>query len=132
MKGSCLCGAVTYEVDQLDMPIGHCHCRTCQKAHAAAFATTAGVYREHFRWTAGEQYLKNFESSPGKRRWFCSQCGSHLVAERDGQRHVVLRVPTLDDDPGGRPVLHIWTSHDVPWLAYAEELPAYEEWPPGR
>jgi Cupin len=23
-------------VDQLDMPIGHCHCVTCRKAHAAA------------------------------------------------------------------------------------------------
>lgn len=43
MKGSCLCGAIEYEVDQLDMPISHCHCRTCRKAHAAAFAPTAGV-----------------------------------------------------------------------------------------
>lgn len=24
MKGSCLCGAIEYEVDQLDMPISHC------------------------------------------------------------------------------------------------------------
>jgi len=26
LKGSCLCGAVLYEVDQLDTPIGHYHC----------------------------------------------------------------------------------------------------------
>lgn len=49
MKGSCLCGAVAYEIDQLDMPIGHCHCHTCRKAHAAAYTSTAGVLREHFR-----------------------------------------------------------------------------------
>ena len=42
MKGSCLCGAIVYEVDQLDMPILHCHCTTCRKAHAAAFTSTAG------------------------------------------------------------------------------------------
>jgi len=35
MKGSCLCGAIEYEIDSIDMPIAHCHCRTCQKAHAA-------------------------------------------------------------------------------------------------
>ena len=44
-------------------------------------------------------------------------CGSHILAERAGEPHVVLRVATLDDDPTVRPVVHIWTSHDVPWLA---------------
>ena len=43
MQGSCLCGAIEYEIDSIDMPVAHCHCRTCQKAHAAPFATTAGV-----------------------------------------------------------------------------------------
>lgn len=132
MQGSCLCGAVTYEVDRLDMPIGHCHCRTCQKAHAAAFATTAGVERQHFRWTTGERHLSHYESSVDKRRWFCSVCGTHLMAERAGQPHVILRVPTLDEDPGMRPTVHIWRSHGVPWLAHGDELPSYDEWPPGR
>lgn len=62
MKGSCLCGAVEYEIDSIDTPILHCHCRACQKAHAAPFATTAGVMREHFRWLNGEDKLSSFES----------------------------------------------------------------------
>lgn len=70
MKGSCLCGAVEYEVDQLDMPIIHCHCRTCQKAHAAPFAVTAGVMRTHFRWLQGNDALASFESLPGQLRTF--------------------------------------------------------------
>ncbi|WP_333876044.1 GFA family protein [Methylobacter sp.] len=80
MKGSCLCKAIEYEIDSIDMPVVHCHCRTCQKAHAASFATTAGVMSEHFRWLKGEEKLSSFESSPGKLRYFCSLCGSHLVA----------------------------------------------------
>ncbi len=48
LHGSCLCKAIEYELDGLDMPISHCHCHTCRKAHAAAFASTAGVMREHF------------------------------------------------------------------------------------
>jgi ADP-ribosyl-[dinitrogen reductase] hydrolase len=39
MRGSCLCGAIEYEVSQLDSPIEHCSCRFCRKAHAAAFNT---------------------------------------------------------------------------------------------
>jgi ADP-ribosyl-[dinitrogen reductase] hydrolase len=131
MQGSCLCGAVRYEIDSIDKPIGHCHCRTCQKAHAAAFATTAGVMRDHFRWVSGDDVRAAFESSPGKQRHFCSKCGSHLVAEREGQPHVIVRVATLDEDPGSRPAQHIWTSEDREWLQY-DHLPAYEGWPPGR
>ena len=111
------------------MPILHCHCTTCRKAHSAPFAPTAGVFREHFRWLAGEEKLSSYESSPGKLRHFCSVCGSHLVAERASQPHVVLRVATLDEDPGERPRAHIWTSHDVPWLGYGEVLPSHPSMP---
>jgi ADP-ribosyl-[dinitrogen reductase] hydrolase len=132
MKGSCLCGAVEYQVDQLDTPIGHCHCRTCRKAHAAAYASNAGVNREHFRWLSGEDKLRAFESSPGKLRYFCSICGSHLLAERPAQSQVILRVATLDDDPGVRADMHIWCCHDVPWLQDNEGATSYPDWPPGR
>jgi hypothetical protein len=129
MKGSCLCKAIIYEVDRLDMPILHCHCTTCQKAHAAAFTSTAGVNREHFRWLKGQEKLTSYESSPGKHRYFCSLCGSHLVASRDAHAHVVLRVATLDEDPDMTPQGHFWTSHDVAWLQDSEAVPSYPTMP---
>lgn len=129
MKGSCLCGVIEYEIDSIDMPIAHCHCQTCRKAHAAPFTTTAGVMREHFRWLKGAEKLSSFESSKGKHRYFCSVCGSHLVAERENFAHVIVRVATLDEDPNLMPQLHIWTAHAVPWLDY-EGIPAYPEWQP--
>lgn len=132
MKGSCLCGAIEYEIDQLDMPISHCHCRTCRKAHAAAFSSTAGVMREHFRWLKGQEKLSAFESSPGKLRYFCSVCASHLMAERPAQPHVIVRVATLDEDPNSKPTMHIWCSHDVPWLQDDENVSFYQEWQSGR
>lgn len=127
LHGSCLCKAIEYELDNLDMPISHCHCQTCRKAHSAAFASTAGVMREHFRWIKGQHLLNSYESSPGKLRHFCSVCGSHLMAERLAQPHIIIRVATLDDDPGMTPQAHIWTSHDVPWLEY-QSIQKYPEW----
>ena len=127
LLGSCSCKAIQYELDSLDMPISHCHCHTCRKVHAAAFASTAGVMREHFRWTQGEELLSSYESSPGKFRHFCSRCGSHLMAERTHQPHVIVRVATLDGDPGVRPTSHIWTAHAVPWLGY-EGVELWDEW----
>ena len=132
MRGSCLCGSVHYAIDRLDLPITHCHCVTCRKAHASAYATTAGVLRSHFRWLEGADSLRAFESSPGKIRWFCGTCGTHLIADRPAQPHVLVRVATLDADPGRRPELHIWTAQAVPWLVDDEATPHHPEWPPGR
>lgn len=41
-----------------------------------------------------------------------------MMAERTGEPRVILRVAILDDDPGVIPAVHIWTSHDVPWLEF--------------
>ena len=129
MTGSCLCAAVTYTVAGLDGPIGHCHCQTCRKAHSAAFATVARVRADEFRWTGGQDKLRQFTSSPGKHRVFCGECGTHIVALLDGADQMVLRVASLDDDPGEQPIAHIWTSHDRPWLGW-KHLPEHQEWSP--
>lgn len=130
MKGSCLCGATGYEVDRIEKPITHCHCLTCQKAHSAAFNSSVRVRREDFHWTQGEDKLSFYESSPGKKRWFCSVCGSQLMAEKQDQALLVLRAASLDDDPGVRPAMHIWRAHDRAWLASDDNLPSHQEWPP--
>jgi ADP-ribosyl-[dinitrogen reductase] hydrolase len=70
-----------------------------------------------FPLAARVEQLGSFASSPGKLRHFCRQCGSHLLAEREGSPYVILRVATLDDTPAQQASQHIWTSHDRPWLA---------------
>jgi ADP-ribosyl-[dinitrogen reductase] hydrolase len=132
LLGSCLCGAVRYAAEQLDAPIVHCHCATCRKAHAAAFNSSAGVERHHFRWTAGEDKLSVYASSPGKNRWFCSLCGSQMIAEFPARSRVILRVATFGDDPGVRPTAHIWTSEDAPWLIDDAPAARYPEGQPGH
>ncbi len=132
ITGSCLCGGVAYEAERLCGPIGHCHCRTCQKAHSAAFATTARAKRADFRWTRGDEKRRAYPSSPGKNRWFCSECGSHLMAEWEGQDEVILRIGCIDTGlEEARPVGHIWVSHQPPWdLGPDDRLPRFPTAPP--
>ena len=127
LSGSCLCGDVRYHSGPPVGPMGHCHCPTCRKAHSAAFATTVRVARESFRWLSGEHRLSSFESSPGKRRTFCSRCGSQLIAAWDHEDELIIRAGSLDGDPGIRPVAHIWTSLGAPWYDVAKDLPCLAE-----
>ncbi|MCP4005798.1 MAG: GFA family protein [bacterium] len=123
LEGSCLCGQIGYASDGPIGPLGNCHCPTCRKAHGAAFSTTARVPREGFRWIRGEDLLASYESSPGKRRFFCPRCGSQLVATRDDASEIILRLGSLDTDPGSKPVVHIWTELKAPWYEIDAKLP---------
>jgi hypothetical protein len=129
LEGSCLCGAVAYEVDAEIGPIVHCHCETCRKTHGSAFSTVSPVPREKFRFTKGAEALGAFESSPGKFRRFCTRCGSHIMAERVNQPIVLLRLGCLDTKIDARPRTHIWRSDAASWYDPKDQLP---ELPEGR
>lgn len=128
LTGGCLCGGVTYEVDALGT-MQFCHCRTCQINHGAPYIAAAAVKREHFHLTQGEDLLTRYRSSPDKDRVFCSRCGSPLFADRFSNPHIALRVTTLHQDPGSRPVQHIWLQDDCPWTTDDPTLPRYPGWP---
>ena len=101
IRGSCLCGAIRYEITGPLSAAIYCHCTQCRKATGSSFATNAAVDAKDFRFVAGEELLSHFESSPGQFRKFCSGCGSPLVKTYANRPEVVrLRLGTLDDDPG--------------------------------
>lgn len=132
LRGSCHCGAVAYEIDALAAPIGHCFCHTCRKVHAAASKPNARVSPGAFRWLRGEDLLTDYRSSPDKIRRFCSRCGSHVIAKRDGQDSYTLSVATLDDDPGTTSQGAIWVSEAASWCEDDQTKPRFSEWPTGR
>ena len=126
IKGSCLCGNVTYEISGEVGDIVHCHCVTCRKAHGAAFSSVASVPLANFRLSgAGE--LSQFESSPGKVRHFCANCGTQIYAKREGTQHIILRLGSLDDDISSKEIGHIWTSQKANWYEINSPLPEHLE-----
>ena len=131
VKGSCLCGGVRYEIDGEIGPMAHCYCSMCRKHHGAAFATYVGVKASDFRWVKGEELVARYRSSPGGHRGFCRTCGSSLPAPDPGAKEFFIPAGTLDDDPGVRPAAHIFVASKAPWVEIGDELPQFDEYPPG-
>ena len=126
MKGSCLCGAIKYEVDRISGVVVSCHCSMCRKATGAAFRTRAAVSADAFRWLAGEALVSRYESSPGEIRTFCRVCGSTLPTFfRDRPGELGLPLGTLDDDPGVRPSAHVFVASKAPWFEITDDLPQF-------
>lgn len=128
IRGSCLCGSVRYEIRGPLGPVTHCHCSQCRKIHGAAFGTYARVDRADFTLTSGESDIRSYPSSPGVLRTFCRQCGSTLQFLRESRPDSFsLAIGTLDDDPGVRPLHHIFVASKAPWFDITDGLPQFEE-----
>jgi hypothetical protein len=124
--GSCLCGKITYKITGKIGAISHCHCNTCRKAHGAAFSSVASVKDSDFA-VSGIALLKSFESSTGKKRYFCSHCGTQIYAKRDNTQHVILRLGSLDTAPITTENNHIWVSEKAHWYTINSNLPEHSE-----
>lgn len=131
VRGSCLCGDVAWELTGPLEFMSHCHCARCRKAHGAAFATYLMCAADAFRLVRGQERVTRYESSPGFFRPFCSRCGSVVPDGEPWQGLVGVPAGALDDDPGVRPLAHIFVGSKAPWMEVGGGLPAFEGYPPG-
>ena len=126
-RGSCLCGAVRFEVDEFLPRTGNCHCSMCRKFHGAAYATIAETTRAHFRWTSGEEALKGFTADNGTTRRFCRHCGSSLTffSPNADPELVEISLGCFDDEVPVKPDAHIFVDSGANWAKPDDDLPQF-------
>ncbi len=131
ITGSCLCGDISYEISQSVGDIAHCHCIKCRKAHGAAFSSVAKIEDQNFLLRDESQFLKSYQSSPGKTRYFCSCCGSQIYAKRDNTDFIILRLGTLNDESMAgsqyQETKHIWLAEKACWYEVHSEIEEEQE-----
>src|SRR5205809_2866492 len=130
MNADCLCGGVRIEITGKLGPVVHCHCSRCRKASGTAFATNADVRRRYWTFLSGEDLIREFESSPGVFRAFCTRCGSPLYSRRPDAPDVLrIRLGILNDDPQRRLLAHFFVGSKAPWFEITDGLPQFAEGP---
>ena len=129
-EGSCLCGAVTYRVSGDIGDVVRCYCGSCQRVTGSAFATVGQVPGERFELLSGKDNLQYFESSPGKKRYFCNRCGSPVFVRTDAQLDIVrLRIGGLKTPEGVNLRAHIFVDEKASWYQIGDDLPQFGGWP---
>lgn len=132
IRGSCLCGAVKFEIDRATGPFELCHCNRCRKTSGSAFVASIGVRVEDFRLITGLDRIVSYQAPildrpPAYRTTFCSRCGSPVPAPPAGESRFEIAAGTLDDDPGIRPDKHIFVEFVPAWSEIRDALPQLDK-----
>lgn len=120
VRGSCLCGAVRFEITAPFRRANYCHCSRCRKHSGGAALAQGRVPKDGFRLISGAELIETFRPDGGMAKAFCRACGSSLFGGTwpDGPE-VSVRLGSLDDDPGIRPTYHSFVDSKASW----DELP---------
>lgn len=128
--GSCLCRGVRFEIEGQLAQVQLCHCQQCRKASGTVFASNIPINADKFKLLTGKDLLKAYESSPGKKRVFCLQCGSPIYSERPSNPgNIRIRAGTLDGDVQTTPAFHFYTDSKANWYQITDHLQQFPDAP---
>jgi hypothetical protein len=125
LAGECFCGAVRYAVADAFAYALNCHCSNCRRTTGSAFKPFAGIARDKFRLSAGDDELLIYGDPTGHDA-HCRRCGSLLYSVVRNGSFVHVAMGTLVDDPRVRPTAHIFVGSKAPWHVITDDLPQYQ------
>jgi hypothetical protein len=122
-SGSCLCGAVRFEVEGEFQRFYLCHCGYCRKdtgsAHAANLFAPGGA----LRWLTRKDLVTCFTLPATQHsKCFCAICGSALPSVQLKGALVVVPAGSLDSIVAVTPDAHIFGSSRACWDNELEEV----------
>jgi hypothetical protein len=132
-KGSCLCGAVSFEVEcELPAPDA-CHCTACRKSSGHYFAST-DIPRDSLAVQGGEN-VTWYRSSERVRRGFCSRCGSTLFWDPLHRDWTAVAMGAFEAPTGTSLGKHIFVHEKGDYYGLEDGLPRFgsdpaTEWKP--
>ncbi len=122
LTGGCNCGLVRYEISELPLAAGYCHCTRCQRRTGSAAACSALARPGTFRIVSGEDALVRWNAGDGFDKVFCGTCGSHMFAQSPEHPDVVgIRMGSFDGDPGVRPINRQYVAYAAAWEAIPDD-----------
>jgi len=124
MRGSCLCGAVSFDVQGLlERQPEACHCSQCRKQTSHVFVGV-NVRRKDLT-LRGDDKITWYRSSDKVRRGFCSVCGSALFWNPDivGYEYISIAMGAFEPPTGVRLAKHTFVADKGDYYDITDGLP---------
>jgi hypothetical protein len=122
LTGGCQCGAVRFALSAPPKKISICHCRMCQKASGAPFASFADIENADFAWTRGKPAA--FRSSTIAMRDFCAACGTPLSFRRLDGPSIEIMTGAFDRPDRVVPTRQYGTESRLGWVVSIANMPS--------
>ena len=131
IRGSCLCGGVTFEVTEPFSRVSFCHCVTCKAISGGPGSATGRVPTSAVRVLTGRDLIRTYQPDEGTAKSFCGVCGSNLFGTGWPDSEVTgVRLPALDEPYDGKTDMHIYVRSVAPWEMLPDDgLPRHETTP---
>jgi hypothetical protein len=115
-SGSCLCGAVRFEVTEPFVTLSYCHCTSCKKLSGGVGTASGRARTGAIRVVQGEDVLRSYQPVEGTTKTFCSVCGSNLFGGGWPQfEYSSVRLSAIDTPFEERPEAHSYVRSLAPW-----------------
>jgi hypothetical protein len=127
-EGSCLCGAVRFEVTEPFLNTSACHCEFCKRISGGYGTVSGRVPTSAIRILEGEDNLRSYTPEGGSAKTFCSTCGSNLFGGGwPTSESSSVRLAALGPDYDRKPEAHTFVRSVAAWEILPDDgLPRYE------
>ena len=131
IRGHCLCGGISFEIEGDITQIGMCHCSKCRRVSGVASNANFMTPKDNLKWLSGKDLVKEFHLPSGWGSRFCSTCSSPAPHLHPGGGAYWVPAGLIEGDPGVRVAGHIYVGSKAPWDEIAGSAPQHEEFIPG-
>lgn len=126
IEGACGCGGVRFVAEGEPIVQAYCHCRSCQRAHAAPLVAAAIFPRDQVSYTGEVQSAKVTERADAATRIFCAACGTRMIVEPPPPVRTIFPALCTSTD-WFSPSMHMQWEERV--IDVADELPKFLDYP---
>lgn len=119
LKGSCLCGDITFEIDAEPQGASMCHCSQCRKQSGGIWSS-AFVAESDLTVTGDVLW---YEASHSAKRGSCPRCGSFLFWKAHDENTISFALGAVDGPTGLELTKHIFVRDKGDYYTIADDVP---------
>lgn len=119
LKGSCLCGDITFKTEAAPQGASMCHCSQCRKQSGGIWSS-ATVSDTDLTITGDVLW---YEASESAKRGSCPRCGSFLFWKAHDEDTTSFALGAVDGPTGLELTKHIFVAHKGDYYTIADNVP---------